>query len=113
MAGGPAFLRPEHELTTRLCYVDFDGDMALKESVQVGLNDPLPEDFVKQYCTQMYDGMKVGYPNIMVLNFWIDRLGQIVKTQIRIPLKEEQSDLGPHYLLFHFHHLTLLHNGKT
>ena len=67
MAGGPAFLRPEHELTTRLCYVDFDGEMALKESVRVGLKDPLPEDFVKQYCTQMYDGMKVGYSNVMVL----------------------------------------------
>ena len=59
MAGGPAFLRPETELTTRLCYVDFDGDIALKESIRLGLSQPLPEDFVKEYCTQMYDGIKV------------------------------------------------------
>ena len=59
MAGGPAFLRPEDELTTRLCYVDFDGEIALKGSVRLGLGVQLPENFVKEYCRQMYDGIKV------------------------------------------------------
>ena len=39
---------------------------------------------------------------VMILNFWTDRSGQTVQTQIRL-LLEEQSDLGLHYLLFHLH----------
>lgn len=64
MAGGPAFLRPEHELTTRLCYVAFDGDAALKESRRIGLGVPLPQSFVKDHCTQTYEGMKVSISHI-------------------------------------------------
>ena len=59
MAGGPAFLRPPEELTTRLCYVDFDGDKALNESRRIGLKTPLPENFVQEHCEQMYLGIKV------------------------------------------------------
>ena len=59
MAGGPAFLRPPDELTTRLCFVDFDGEKALKESHRIGLGTALPESFVKEHCDQIYDGIKV------------------------------------------------------
>ena len=38
----------------------------------------------------------------MILNFWTDRSGQTV-----------QSDQGLHCLLFHLHHLKVLHHGKT
>lgn len=47
MAGGPAFLRPVEELTTRLCYVPFDGKGALQASRKLGLDKPLSETFVQ------------------------------------------------------------------
>ncbi|XP_060063177.1 aspartate aminotransferase-like [Ylistrum balloti] len=59
MAGGPAFLRPIEELTTRLCYVPFDGKPALVASQAIGLDVGLPENFVKEYCTPVYDGIQV------------------------------------------------------
>lgn len=58
MAGGPAFLRPVTELTTRLCYVPFDGKAALQASRELGLDKPLPESFVKEWCTSVYDGIQ-------------------------------------------------------
>ncbi|XP_071157014.1 aspartate aminotransferase-like [Mytilus edulis] len=58
MAGGPAFLRPVEELTTRLCYVPFDGKGALQASRKLGLEKPLPEKFVQEYCTPVYDGIQ-------------------------------------------------------
>ena len=59
MAGGPAFLRPEDELTVRLCYVCFDGSQGLQESLRLGLSASLPDDFVQQYCPNVYKGIKV------------------------------------------------------
>ncbi|OWF35868.1 uncharacterized protein LOC110442412 [Mizuhopecten yessoensis] len=59
MAGGPAFLRPVDELTTRLCFVPFDGKAALAESRTLGLDVELPTNFVKEYCTPVYDGIQV------------------------------------------------------
>ena len=47
--------------------------------------------------------LKYYFYTIMTLNFRTDRSGQTVQTQIRL-LLEEQSDQGPHYLLFHLHH---------
>ncbi|CAI9735036.1 aspartate aminotransferase-like [Octopus vulgaris] len=58
MAGGPAFLRPESELTTRLCYVNFDGKKALQKSREIGLDKPLPEDFIKEQCSPLYHGIQ-------------------------------------------------------
>ncbi|KAI8497233.1 hypothetical protein Bbelb_251820 [Branchiostoma belcheri] len=58
MAGGPAFLRPINEFTTRLCFIDFDGSHALKASKKLGLDVPLTEEFVKEYCQQTYDGIQ-------------------------------------------------------
>lgn len=59
MAGGPAFLRPVEELTTRLCYVPFDGGNALAFSRSLGLDTDLPENFVRDYCTPVYEGIQV------------------------------------------------------
>ena len=41
---------------------------------------------------------------VMILNFWTDRFGQTVQTQIRL-LLEEQSDQGFHYLVLQLHRL--------
>ena len=59
MSGGPAFLRPVEELTTRLCYVNFDGDDALNKSREMGLAEPIGEEFLKAYCNPAYDGIQV------------------------------------------------------
>ena len=61
MAGGPAFLRPENELTIRLCYVNFDGAKALAESEKMGLDVGLPDNFVQTQCSQLYDGIQVTF----------------------------------------------------
>ncbi|KAK7092602.1 hypothetical protein V1264_008323 [Littorina saxatilis] len=60
MAGGPSYLRPVEELTTRLCYVHFDGSDALKKSRDVSLDAPLPQTFVQDFCTPVYDGILVS-----------------------------------------------------
>ena len=49
---------------------------------------------------------------LITLSFRTDGSGQTVQTQIRL-LLEEQSDQGLHCLLFHLHHLEVLHHGKT
>ncbi|KAH3826163.1 hypothetical protein DPMN_128059 [Dreissena polymorpha] len=59
MAGGPGFLRPETELTVRLCFVHFDGSDALLESERIGRGTPFPEDFVRTHCTNVHDGIQV------------------------------------------------------
>lgn len=58
MAAGPDFLRPETELTTRMCFVNFDGKKALEFSRELGLDTPLPEDFVEEQCTSLYEAIK-------------------------------------------------------
>ena len=59
MPGGPAFLRPLDELTTRLCFVNFDGTKALEHSRKIGLGTQLGENFVMEYCLPVYRGIKV------------------------------------------------------
>ncbi|KAL9988820.1 hypothetical protein ACROYT_G003308 [Oculina patagonica] len=58
MPGGPAFLRPVTELTVRLCFVNFDGSIALKASEAIGLDDPLPDGFVEKHCALTADGIQ-------------------------------------------------------
>lgn len=59
MAGGPAFLRPKNELTTRLCFVNFNGSEALAASRKIGAEKELPENFVQVYCTPVFKGIQV------------------------------------------------------
>ncbi|XP_041372362.1 aspartate aminotransferase-like [Gigantopelta aegis] len=66
MAGGPYYLRPPEELTTRLCFVNFDGTDALDFSRKLGLSEPLPESFVKDFCLPVHDG-------ILNLKSWVQK----------------------------------------
>lgn len=59
MPGGPAFLRPSTELTVRMCFVNFDGSVALKASMAIGLHNPLPEGFVEEHCVLTVGGIQV------------------------------------------------------
>lgn len=58
MPGGPAFLRPVQELTVRLCFVNFDGSIALKASETIGLNNSLPDGFVEKHCALTAGGIQ-------------------------------------------------------
>ena len=58
MPGGPSFLRPVEELTVRLCFVNFDGSVALKTSEAVGLDKPLPNGFVEKHCELTAGGIQ-------------------------------------------------------
>ena len=58
MPGGPAFLRPVQELTVRLCFVNFDGSIALKASESIGLDKPLPGGFVEKHCSLTAGGIQ-------------------------------------------------------
>ena len=64
----------------------------------------IPEFLTKQisiiYC-QLCHAEEINV-TVMILNFWTDRSGQTVQTQIRL-LQEEQSDQGLHCLLYHLH----------
>lgn len=59
MPGGPTFLRPVEELTVRLCFVNFDGSVALKASEAIGLDNPLPSSFVEKHCALTAGGIQV------------------------------------------------------
>lgn len=58
MPGGPSFLRPVQELTVRLCFVNFDGAVALKASEAIGLDNPLPDGFVEKHCELTAGGIQ-------------------------------------------------------
>ena len=55
---GSAFARLRSELTARLSLVDFNGAEALSASEALGLNKPLPADFVDRLCPNSIQGMK-------------------------------------------------------
>ncbi|PAA92179.1 hypothetical protein BOX15_Mlig030668g5 [Macrostomum lignano] len=62
MPAGPAFLRPESELTVRLCFVEFDGAAALQAVRELELEEadnsaPLPDDFAAKYCEPTYSAV--------------------------------------------------------
>lgn len=58
MPGGPSFLRPVEEFTTRLCYNDFNGGEALAASKEIGLETPLPQDFVEKHVNHMFTAIE-------------------------------------------------------
>ncbi len=58
MLPGSVFGYDEDVLTTRLCFVDFDGVAAMKASEAVGLETALPENFLKMYCPNVIEGSK-------------------------------------------------------
>ncbi|XP_067936386.1 aspartate aminotransferase-like [Watersipora subatra] len=50
LPGAILHLEEPNSLTTRLCYVNFDGIKALEVSREIGLDQKLGEDFVDCYC---------------------------------------------------------------
>jgi aspartate aminotransferase len=54
---GTSFGRPDHELTTRLALVDFDGSKALSTSERYPLSEPLPDDFLGNCCFKVVEGI--------------------------------------------------------
>ncbi|GFR94235.1 aspartate aminotransferase-like [Elysia marginata] len=64
LPGGPIHNRPDEELTTRLCFVNFDGAAALTESRSQGPDRELDDAFVKDFCRPVYDG-------ILALKKWV------------------------------------------
>ncbi|MEM7350539.1 MAG: aminotransferase class I/II-fold pyridoxal phosphate-dependent enzyme [Acidobacteriota bacterium] len=55
---GLPFGRPPEELTARLCFVDFDGDQALRESQSVPADEALGEDFLEHCCDNVLRGVE-------------------------------------------------------
>jgi aspartate aminotransferase len=54
---GVSFGRPEHELTARIAYVDFDGIKALAASEQVKSEKEINDDFLETYCGNTLDAI--------------------------------------------------------
>jgi len=55
---GEDFNRPADELSARLSYVDFDGAKALNASYAIPLHQPLPEDFLENYCWNVLEACR-------------------------------------------------------
>lgn len=64
---GMDFGRQPEELTCRMAYVDFDGAMVLHKAMDEYRSEPLNEDFLKNYCGKMYEG-------ISILEAWLNDL---------------------------------------
>lgn len=56
---GVDFNRPVDELTVRFSYVDFDGERALAASYNTTLKEPLPDNYLNLYCTNVVDAAKI------------------------------------------------------
>ena len=53
---GDEFGRFEEELTARIAYVDFDGDLALKRAIDE--KNPLTESFLRETCSNVITGIE-------------------------------------------------------
>ncbi len=54
---GTAFGMAPNHLSARLAYVEFDGVAAMKESVRLGLDTPLPQNFLDNFCAKQMRGI--------------------------------------------------------
>lgn len=52
-----AFGIPSEYISARLAYVDFNGNAALAASEKLGLDTPLPENFLDTYCSHVVEGV--------------------------------------------------------
>lgn len=52
---GMDFGRQPEELTCRIAYVDFNGEMVLGKAMNEYKNEPVSEDFLKKYCIKMVE----------------------------------------------------------
>ncbi|XP_022100531.1 uncharacterized protein LOC110984548 [Acanthaster planci] len=58
MAGGPGFMRPLTEFTVRLCFVNFDGGVALDGWRRQGCKETLDQEFLDEFCSPVVLGIK-------------------------------------------------------
>lgn len=58
MLPGVAFARSRAELTARMATVDFDGARVLTASESIPLHEPLPDDFTRQWCSAVLEGVE-------------------------------------------------------
>jgi aspartate aminotransferase len=64
---GMDFGRQPEELTCRLAYVDFNGELVLNKAMNEYKNEPVSEDFLKKYCGKMVEATTK-------LEAWLDAL---------------------------------------
>ncbi|KAG1664493.1 Aspartate aminotransferase [Nymphon striatum] len=55
MSAHPSFMRPKHELTVRLCYVNFDGAKALETLNH--FSGKITDDFIQSICPKTVEGI--------------------------------------------------------
>jgi aspartate aminotransferase len=55
---GVSFAQPHDALTARIACVDFDGARALAASENIPLHEPLPEDFIDNWCERVVQGVE-------------------------------------------------------
>ena len=58
MLPGVDFGRPDTELTARLAYVNFDGNLALKASMALGTGHDIDERFLEQCCPEPLEAVQ-------------------------------------------------------
>ena len=56
---GMDFGRQPEELTCRLAYVDFDGELVLNKAMTEFREASLTEDFLKEYCSKMVEATRI------------------------------------------------------
>lgn len=56
---GNCFGRPDHELTARMAFVDFDGAKVLAAAEQVPADKPLDDEFLQCYCEKVITAIKL------------------------------------------------------
>ncbi len=64
---GVDFGRQPEELTCRMAYVDFNGELVLEKAMTEYPTGPLPDEFLRSYCPKMMEA-------IAKLEMWIDGL---------------------------------------
>ncbi len=56
---GTVFQRSETELTARIAYVDFDGAKVMAACETIPAEQPLPDDFLDQYCHNVIEAIEL------------------------------------------------------
>uniref|UniRef100_A0A914VJ84 Aminotransferase class I/classII domain-containing protein n=1 Tax=Plectus sambesii TaxID=2011161 RepID=A0A914VJ84_9BILA len=54
----PYFLRPAGELSTRFCFINFDGADGLKKSQEMGANPDIDDAFIRRHCAPLIEGVQ-------------------------------------------------------
>jgi aspartate aminotransferase len=57
MLPGSVFGRPESELTARIAYVNFNGENALKAADGLKDNEPVSNEFIKEFCSDTIEAI--------------------------------------------------------